>query len=48
MVAEQPRESGLHLSRLRLRARPLGVHELRGIEPGALLRRQTHVGPRLV
>ena len=48
MIAEQPRKRGLHLRCLLARPRPLVVHELRRIEPRALLRLEADVGPRLV
>ena len=47
-VAEEPREAGAHGCGLDRRSLPFVVDELCGIEPGALLRVEADVRPRLV
>jgi hypothetical protein len=48
IVADEPGESGPHGGRLDGRAIPFLVDELRRVEPRALLRFESDVGPRLM
>src|SRR5262245_26089697 len=47
-VAEQSRKSSTHACRLLKRAVPFLVHQLRRIEPGALLCLECNIGPGLM
>ena len=47
-VADEPREAGANGRGLHRRSLPLVVNELGRVEPGALLRLEADIGPRLV
>ena len=48
LVADEPGESGTHGRGLDRRSLPFVVDELGSVEPGALLRFEADIGPRLV